>query len=333
MSEITPGTMTTSQRRAQLEETRFIDIRNLAFLKYKKSDGNPLLTYEETLSDRDAVKLAVLQYEIANGWLIPDGTEGQTHVQAVPQSTNTGVPQMTTPFAPQMPAQQPTAFAAPQGMQAPVAQPQAFGAPPQQQQMQFAPQAAAPQQAQQAPQAPAQQEAPAAAPTGRGRRSKAATGAAVAAPPAAPPPDAVAVQTFAQPGPQFAPQAAPQQAPQAFGAPPQFAPQGQAFTPVPNAPTGAPPMFAPQAQAPVAAPPAPAGVDLTPLIQRLDELGKLTSALSAELAASVAREELLFVAVAHLYFTNTSLAPMMQQANVNQTPAALREYLKKFLVP
>lgn len=350
-AQLQPGTMTTNQRRVQLEETRFLDIRNLAYLTYKKPDGSPLLTYEETLNNRDVVKLTILQYEIAQGWLIPDGTEQQTQVAVVPPAVqNSGAPQMTSPFPPPQPGipqqqfappgvqappqmiQQPPAAFAPQPQAAPQQQtmpfpqpgvPQQF-APQPQQQMAPPPQAAAPQAA------PPQAEQPAAAPSGRGRRKAAApAGTAVAPPPAAPPPAAQPqVQQQQVPVQQFAP------APQ--GAPPMFAQQA---APAPQfAPQGAAPQFQQAAPAPVAGAPAPtASVDLSPVIGRLDNVGQLVSSLTGEVAALkqivAAQQEtitLMFTAVAHGYFTNPSLAPGLAQAQVQQTPAALREYLKKF---
>ncbi|MEI6503223.1 MAG: hypothetical protein WCP21_19605, partial [Armatimonadota bacterium] len=48
--------MSASQRKAQLDQARYVAVRNLAHLVYKKADGSPLMTFGETLDDRDHVK-------------------------------------------------------------------------------------------------------------------------------------------------------------------------------------------------------------------------------------------------------------------------------------
>ena len=262
-----PG-QTASQRKAELDQARFIAIRNLAYMIYKKPDGSPLLSYPETLDDREKVKNTIIQHELSLNLLVNDGgAAAQPQTQpAQPVATQPGVPQMTQPV-PVQSYQQPIATPA-QAAQVPQQAPQQMSFQP--------PMAAAPQQMAMPPQyqqpaapaaVPAQTAAPAAAepaPTGRKRRG---AGAAVAPPPAAPPPSGpvqpvpTAAPVYGAPAPQMA---APQMA-----APQMAAPQMAV-------PFAAPPMAAPQMQMPQApmqqAPTATA--DLTPVIQRVDSLGK-----------------------------------------------------------
>jgi hypothetical protein len=311
--------ITVSQRRSQIDETRFIDIRGLAYLQYKKPDKTPLMRYEETLDNRDIVKAAVLNFETNAGWLIRDGTEGQVPVQVVqpPTAAPQGVPQMSVPFSPpqQNGAPQPQ-FAPPQN---------GFQQPPQ---PQFAPQGQpAPQQPQyQAPQmqpppvaspqqaaAPQQQEAPTTAPTGRRRK-----GAAVAPPPGAPPPQP---QAPAQPQMQFA-------------APPQQQVPVQQFQ-QPQVPQGfqAPVPQAPQPQAP--AHQQPVSVDLTPVFQRIDAIGGIVSALGKELgdvkqalADSKMRELQMLTVLQHLYLSHPQLGPSVAD---KRTLPEFQAYLSQFV--
>ena len=56
----TPG-QTASQRKAELDAARFVLIRNLAYLVYKKPDGSALMTYPETLdNNREIVKNTII---------------------------------------------------------------------------------------------------------------------------------------------------------------------------------------------------------------------------------------------------------------------------------
>lgn len=318
-------TLSTTQRRQQLEECRFVDVRNLAYIEYKRTDGTPLMRYEDTLDDRDKTKAAVLAFEISQGWLIPDGTEGQVQVPVTTQPTAAqGTQQMaTTPFSPspngapmqvpqQQPGQPPPMFAVPPGQMPPQQMPQQMQMPqmmpPQQQfapQQTFAPQqvpqmmappVATPQQVVAAA-APPQQEAPTQAPTGRKRR-----GSAVAAPPAAPPQQPAPAQQFAPvPTQQFAPQA-----------PQQFAPQG--FQPQPT-------QQAPQAQPQV-------GVDLTPVIQRVDALGKMVETLGKENAELRHTNLQVLTCLHHLYLSNQGLAAKAEGKN---TLPEFQKYLDQFI--
>lgn len=337
--------VTVSQRRAQIEQARFIELRQLVYMQYKKPDGSPLMLYEETLDDRNKVFDAILRFELEQGWLIPDGTESalqQQVPQNVPQQSTQSAPavsqgaaQMNMPFAPGVPQQAPAAqpqqqFAAPTGAPPPMFAPGAVqGAPmfsPQ------PPQAApmAPQQAPQpayaapqAPQAPQQQEAPAAAPTGRGRGRMKAAGNAVAPPPApAPAPQAA-------PGPQFA-------APQAAQAPAQFVPGAPAQQPfVPQAA----PAFAPQAApAPVqTAPVQAAQIDLSPIVARLDATGvtvestqkKLDEVLNNQ-RELLANQNAILVALHHMYASNPALQSLVGEV---KDAGAFKAYLKKYVSP
>ena len=170
-----------SQRNQELHSARFVAVRNLAYMVYKKPDGQPLMTYQETLEDRERVMQTIVMHEVGLGYLQNDLGVGAPAGAPTGQMVPTGAP------APGMMA------AAPMGQAAPGYQtPPPNGAPPVGQGM-MVPAAAyaapgaqmAPVQPQQA-QAPAQQEAPAASqPTGRKRRG-AAGGAAVAPPAGAP---------------------------------------------------------------------------------------------------------------------------------------------------
>lgn len=80
-----PGT-TYSQRRDFLynRAPRFIELRNLATLLYKKDDGTDLLSYEETLKDRDLVREKILEYELRHNLIVQD-SEAPVFSDAVPQ--------------------------------------------------------------------------------------------------------------------------------------------------------------------------------------------------------------------------------------------------------
>lgn len=66
-----PGTFF-SDRKRELETARFVVVRNLVYLTYKKKDGSPLMTYIETMDDRDGVRECILAYELYNQLIIPD---------------------------------------------------------------------------------------------------------------------------------------------------------------------------------------------------------------------------------------------------------------------
>lgn len=279
----TPG-MPLAARKAELDTARFVSVRNLAYLVYKKPDGTPLMTYHETLDARTEVKNRILVHEInctyqGQPLVVNDGTSltpestipqppTQPEVpQQVPMSNGNGAPNGVPMMAPQYavpsaPASAAQAAAAPNMQPPPGYQPQPQMAPPQGQ--------------------PIQQES---APT-PGKRTRRNAGAAVAPPPPAPPP------AQAQAG--YGAPAVPPMAAPGYGAPPQ-PPIQQSWQP-PAAPTGYPaPAPSPQAFAPpqaFAAPPAPsappatygtsgyaqqvpsASVDLTPVLQKVDNLGR-----------------------------------------------------------
>jgi len=261
-----PG-MTASQRKAELDGARFVAVRNLAYMIYKKPDGSALMTYQETLDNREMVKTAILNYEISLGYL-----QNDLGAVAVPQSQSPQQmpPQMVPQNGAVMAQQPPMQFQQPQ-MQAP----QAPMSPAQFAQMPMAPQPMAPQYAappQMVPQMQQQQFAPqpqmmqAAAPPMEaapvtGKKRKSAAGNAVAPPPAsmvAPPgyqPQQAAVPVMQFQQPPAAPQQ-PFQPQMAFQAPPQAAPQQM------------------MQQMPQQAPQGGSTSDLGPVLQKLDMLGK-----------------------------------------------------------
>lgn len=318
---------TVSQRRSQIDEKRFVDIRHLVYMVYKKPDQTPLMQYEETLGiNRDIPKLAVINYELNAGWLIRDGTENQGLPVSQPQPAVQGVPQMSNaPFnpppngAPQMQPPPMQQFQGPpqQQYQQPPQQQQfappqqQFQGPPQQQMM--APPVASPQQAAQ----PQQQEAPAAAPSGRKRK-----GAAVAPPPPPPPaqPGQPQQQQFAQP--QF-------QAPQQQQVPVQQfqAPVPQGFQPPAQPQFQAPPQQQQQAPAPQAQ---TASVDLTPVLQRLDAIGKICEAQAKEIVESKLLSLKLLAVLHHMYLVNPSLQPAQGAPTIPRTLPEFQAFLTQF---
>lgn len=137
-----PG-MPASQRMAELNNARFVAVRNMAYMRYKDANGNALLTYDQTLKDRELVKNTILQYEIAMGYVVNDlgstpqtapmtqpGIPTQQAVQAAPPTypQTQQVPQMMTPAysVPPPPAGPATAQ---QAVQAASAGPAEQGAP------------------------------------------------------------------------------------------------------------------------------------------------------------------------------------------------------------
>lgn len=322
---VQPGTPA-AVRRQQIDTAKFVDVRNLAYLIYKKPDGSPLMTYQETLENRDRVKDRVLEFEIMSGWVVPDGT-GPAIQQPTP---NNGNPQMSSPVPPPMMMPQPATPT--QAAQVPVHN---FQPAPQQFQ-QMPPQMAAPMQQMMPPQMPmmppgmpppmmppsappqmapppatVEQAAAAPAPGGKTRRTK---GSAVAPPPPPPPQGAPPQQMQMQMAPPM------QQAPVA---PPPAPPQ---FAPPPQAPQFAPPPQAPQVQQ--QAPAAPAQ-DLKPLIDNVgqgvsaavnntNELKAHLDYVTKELHDTKALLAQLCVALHHLYLT--SPAGANQQGKLNALP-------------
>lgn len=353
-------------RKTELDGARFVAVRNIAHLVYKRPDGEPLMTYQETLDNREAVKNTILQHEMnctfqGQPLVVNDGTpllSTQPPPASPPQEAMTtgngapnGVPMQPAPMyaAPAQPASAAQAGAVP--MQA---YPPGYAPPPQ---------AMAPGQMQmpgmQPPQAPPQEAAPAAG--GRKRRN---AGAAVAPPPPPPPQAGPAYgappQAYTPPAPAAAapaPQAwQPPGAPQAYAPPPQAAPAPQAFAPQaapapqfyapPAAPQAAPPAaYAP----PQAAAPQGASVDLTPVLQRLDSVGKglevasrngdealkAVAALSAQLQATQALAMQALAALHHLYLSvqNAQGQPLLANATEGKANdfAGFQNYLARFI--
>lgn len=316
-----PGTPFAS-RAQELDTMRFIDIRNMAYMHYKVPDPQnagaerAILTYMESLSmPRDQVKRLVLQFEVQNGVIVPDGTEAQ-YFNAQPAAPTEGAPQMSA--QPQYPPQPPS----PQQMSIPGSQPPAPGfpsAPPPPQGYPQQPAVAGPPPAPptfQAPPPPGgvpgvppQQfaappngapEAP--APRGR-KRATASSNSAVAPPPPAPPP-------APSPGFQGPAQAAPPQPgfpaapPQAYAGPPGPPPPPQGWVPPPPPPH-------PQAAA------APVGIapDMSAIVKTLDGLGgglastsKDVETLKAELAELKTLNICILMALQHLWTQNPNIA-------------------------
>ena len=327
-----PGMMA-SQRKAELDAARFVSVRNLAYMIYLKPDKTPLMTYQETLDNRELVKTAIINFEISEGLLQNDlggvavpqtqapqmiPTNGAQMAQQPTQPQMSFMPQQPAPQAPQAPMS-PAQFA-----QMPMA-PQQFAQQPQQPQyapqpQQFAPQpqqpqyAAPPQQmVPMQPQMPQQMQMPMGAPAAppmeaapvTGKKRKAAAGNAVAPPPMG--------QMQAPPG--FSPQPVPAQ--------PAAVPVTQ-FNPPAPAPAQ---QFQPQFQQPQAMPQqqmqqAPQ-FDLSSLVSKIDALGKGIeisanngdSALKAVVKLQADVDELLLVnkqiltCLHHMYLTHQQLGP------------------------
>jgi len=352
-----PG-MTASQRKAELDAARFVAVRNLAYMIYKKPDATALMTYQETLDNRELVKTAIINHEIAQGLLQNDlgavaAPPSQAPTQMVP--TN-GATMNQQPMAPQQmnfqQPQQPQMQPAPQApmspqqfaqvpMQQAPQQPQ-YSAPPQQQQPQYAAPQMQPQQQQfQQPQMQPQQQYAAqpsappmeAAPV-TGKKRKTAAGNSVAPPPATgmvPPgfqPQAVPAQQAAVPVTQFAPQQAQFQQPQVQFQQP--AAQQMAQQVPPQATQG--PML-----------------DLTPILSRLDILGKgiEVSAMNGDQALKAVGklqtdfEELkllsfqMLVSLQHIYLSIQGPGGQLLLAGATEGKAAqldgFRTYLQKYI--
>jgi hypothetical protein len=297
----TPGTPA-SVRKSQLDAARYVAVRNLAHMVYKKPDGSSLMTFGETLDERDRVKMTIIGHEISLGLLVNDIQPGMAPAAPVPQAA----PQQVAP-APQM---TPAAAAPPNG--APQYVPQMAVPPP------VSPQAAAAVGA-----GPQEQAAPQAVPT-RKRRTAAGVGAAVAPPPASPQAPPMQQEAPASFGGAMA-----MAQPQASFVPPQMTPQASfvpaAFTP----PSGPAPVQQPMLN--------PVGnVDLTPVLAKLDQLGaglaeiaKDGEQLKAENAALKKVLNNVFAAIHHIYMVDPTLA---KDAEIRAagTLVAFEAYLSKF---
>lgn len=347
--------MTASQRKAELDAARFVAVRNLAYMQYKKPDGSALMTYQETLDNRELVKTAIINYEIGQGFLVNDLGVAVAPPTQQPQMQPTqtmpatmvapnGAPMNQPPMSFQ-PPQQPQPQVSPQAFaQMPMApqQPQPTFAPQMQPQPQFAPQGQPQMQA--APQAAPEATA---APTGKKRRAP--SGASVAPPPA--PPGAQYQTPQAPPG--FQQQAPPQQ---------QQVPvmQFQPGMPPPGAPMAAPgfaPPFQPAQQLPLpmqpqqqpqqAAPQQMMGIDLGPVISRIDDLGKgvmiaannadnatkSVAALKADIDDVKNTVMQVLTAMHHMYLTNQTVVSQIgpEQVKAISTLNDFRSYLQKYI--
>jgi hypothetical protein len=312
-----PGTPF-NKRREEMDSLRFVAIRNMAYIHYtNQPDPNqppqPIMTYKETLDDRDTVKRAVLQFELVNGLIVPDGTEAAyfnaTHQQpqGAPQMSQNYAPPPAPGYPPPPGAQQ----APPQSYAPPPAPPQGYAPPPPPGAPPPPPQQAAPPPPppQMAP--PPQQMAPPpqAAPVGeppaapKGRKRAAPAGAAVAPPPPAPP---VPGPSYAQPQAAMAPPPAPLQAtPQQQWGPPPVAQPGYPAAPPAAAPLPAPnnPQHVPAA--------APVAVDLGPVLKGIDSIGGGLSATSKDVEAMKG----LLAEVRHLCLVNLAVQQVLFSQN------------------
>jgi hypothetical protein len=61
-----------SMRLEQLKACRFVAVRNMAYVYYKRPDGRGLMTYHQTLLDREKVIQTILQHELHMRYILPD---------------------------------------------------------------------------------------------------------------------------------------------------------------------------------------------------------------------------------------------------------------------
>ena len=109
-----------SARKEQLLTCKFLAIRKAVTegAKYKNADGTALLSYHETLNDRDMVRTKVLDYELAQGWITDDRTDAQVITHPAVQ-TGAPVPTNGTPPGPVMQAPVPLQQFQPQPVASP----------------------------------------------------------------------------------------------------------------------------------------------------------------------------------------------------------------------
>lgn len=322
MSSPTPAPGTTySERRKQLDVMSYSDVRHLAAEVYKKPDQTPLVPWIEALAVASMAntRQTVLDFELSNGLIVPDNQQGEAPMaqQFAPPPMPPGIPPQQPmpgappPFAPPgaaappMPPPQAAPMAPPMPPQAAPAPPYGMAPPPG-----SPPPVATAQEAAQAAVTPPPMEAP---PPQTGKK-KTAKGAAVA--PAPPPPPSPA--PVAPPAPQA----------QQFAAPPVPQPQWQ--------PPGAPaPQFAPPAA------PAPVGVDLSPVVQLLNQVGSAVNTVGAaadtnstKLLAAIAEVRTLIlaqtVALHHIYTTSPALQQAIQGKDVSDVSKFVT-YLQSYL--
>jgi hypothetical protein len=293
-----PG-MTASQRKAELDSARFVAVRAMAHMHYKDANGNPLMTYQQTLDDRERVKQVILIHEIASGLVTDDLGVAQGAQQMAPVTQPVAQP---TPAAhAQVPQMMTPAYSVPQP-----------SAP------------ATPAQAVQAAQIPAPQAAPeASAPRTRTRR-----GAGGGVPAGVPAPQqqmmpAVSPMPSPMPGPGM-PMPAPMGMPQPMVAP-QF-----------SQPMMAPPMGMSQ-QAPAAVADLGAvlaklddlGRGLTIISKAVEGLTKQVEGLGEDVADEM---NLVLCALHHIYGAQGSLYQLLAQEKV-ASAADFRKFISKYAGP
>ena len=106
--------MTESQRLLEFKTARFLDVRNLGVKHYKKTDGTPLMSFNESLDEREKIKRTIIEFEISMGWVVRDAVSAAapSPMNGVipPQPQPQGDSSMQMPFPPpnqSAPTQQP----------------------------------------------------------------------------------------------------------------------------------------------------------------------------------------------------------------------------------
>jgi hypothetical protein len=327
----TPGT-TYSDRKKQFEIMPFMDVRLIGNKKYRYEDGTPILDWDATLhTDSRQVSIEkVLQFELDEGFIVPDGAEQSTQQpqQGVQQMANpymppNGMPQPNMMQPPGAPPPMPMPGGAPPGMMMPTMAPPMAPPPPQAAPYGMAPMAppgapppvASPAQAAAVAQGVSPDAAPQTTPTGRKKRGSAAA-AAAAPPPAAPPAPPGQPQQYAQPAPnQYAPQAVP--------ATPWGGMQPPGLPPAIPAPMSMSAPMAPVAPPQQVAP--PPGADTGMILQRLDALGQAVGAVGnaaqegtkQSLAAVNELKSILLINTATLWYLCLSNSSIMSDVAKN----------------
>lgn len=315
MAEFPPATkMPYSARMLELTTCMFFAVRKAASETYKHPDGTTLLTYADTLLDRENVRKRVLEFELANGWLIDD--------------RSTMAAQTAQPAAQQVPPQQAPAPVAPSIGFMPVQPPQAVQ--PMQPVQMMVPTMPIEAPVQQPPPAPVDENGGMVMPTSKIRRSGALGGS-----PAIPPAPPMATVLQAPPAP---PMAVP--VPQ-VQLPIQVPPSGLAMAPpapaIPQIPT-------------VNVPQVAGGVDLSGVLAKLDEISKSTNGDFKQLVTNLSAQanetnkllreinegvkslrelqSVSFVALHHLYL----VSPMgAQTGESGKNLATFKDYLSQYV--
>lgn len=340
--------LTASQRRELLDHEKFVSVRQLAYQKYvDPNTQKPLMTYQQTLDDRDAVKQAILAYEVKMGNQLPqiwaannvstlingqaclitvasDGTENQLPAApAVNPNPAPGVPTMTTPFQPSAFPVAPPAAPAPMGPPAAMAPPAPVPVMPAPAPMAAPPPIASPMQVAAVPNEPQAQPQPTSAPVTTRKRKGA--GAGVAPPPPSVQAAPVAPQATAPAQVVSFPAPAPAAAPAPFPAPQAAAPAP--FTPAP-APAPAAPVASPQPQVTT--------VDLSPVTKALDEVNNRLQAVLAQNEqlrkenAEIRYENAMILATLHHIYLSIPQTAQNTQGQANDLPS-FKKYLTQFV--